>query len=138
MSFDQLGRQRIIPRESISISFLRAGHLHIGSQYIDKSKAYLVGQSPRYSDLKYSDHFDLIMVVLTPLGGRTILRFPLDLLYEWYLPIDSLEDFSFSDLEMRVLDTIDYKESIAWIESFFIKRLINLDLSYYQRFEKVL
>jgi len=129
--------QRLIPFGCCGLTFHRTSNV-LSSKNNFLSRAYLLGQSTKYSDIFYSGDIDLIFIVFQPVGAMAFFKIPIDVLYNQHIPIEALEDSQIIELENRLMETRDEVDCVQLIESFLLKRLSEFEDNNHERLRAVM
>lgn len=126
------GVQRAIPSGSIALSFKRSGEIFSVHENSFLSNACVFGQSTIPNNFRFNS-FDLIMILFQPLGAKVFFDIPVSEFKDQNIDIRDLNNPNILELENRLMDCFDTKQSIYWIEQFLLKQLSRFDNDKQQR-----
>lgn len=120
---DAVAQQRIISDGYISLVFHRGAQMNHASNNALQERAFLSGQSMKYSDFIRTGNTDMVCITFRPHGARMFFTLPMNELFNQSVAIDALELPELKELDDRLMNTFDHQYCIVIIESFLLKQL---------------
>ncbi|MCC8143495.1 MAG: helix-turn-helix transcriptional regulator [Tannerellaceae bacterium] len=116
--------QRLLPMGSVALTFYRKGKSlsSTGRSWLPAS--YLSGQMSSYNTWSFFGYLNFIMVVFQPAGAGTLLKIPLNEIYEQNVGVDALDDPELVVLADQLQDeSVPTYQCVDLIENFLLKRI---------------
>lgn len=118
-----------IPSGCVHLVFHRGDNLNIQSKGI-QPKNFIRGQFSTYGSLISKGNIDMIAVIFHPLGLNPFIQCSMSEFYNHYIDVEDLEDIELNYLKQTITSEEDIETCIQLIETFFIKRMIDIDCNY--------
>ena len=112
--------ERTLPVGSVQLVFHKGKQLLSLREGCLQPQSFICGQFIGFADVLSTGRIEMITVVLQPYAAKAFLNIPANLFFGRNVPMDEIEDKDYAELAARVSGTVDNKECIRLINSFYI------------------
>lgn len=130
--------QRYIPSGCAMLAFHRGDRIYSTLHQLTQPRSSLCGSSTLFTDILYSGHLNLIIVVFQSIAARAVFGIPMNELREKNMDIGVLADASLLDLEKKLMETKDSCQCVYFIEQYLVRKLGRFSSDRFNRMHAVI